>query len=143
MPLNLLKDSLFYIIYDYICFFISFLVIYFYNKIRFKNKQVLFCGLIIIIYYISLIIIINNNTFYSNFINNINPIINEFIINLIVRVVQILFILCFQGGYNLMLKKNLIKTAQQNLGKTVASTIKFVGESKLTDKLKAEVKNSK
>lgn len=141
LPLTYLKQTLFYIIYDsFICFILMLGILIFYNKILFKETKIINCLMILLLYFISLVFIISNNQFYLNYINNANPFINELIINLYTRFIQ--FLLIIFGGF-IMLKKNLIKTAKKNLGKTVASTIKLVGESKLSDKLKTEVKNSK
>ena len=143
MPLNLLTKSLFYSLYELICMGFMCLSLCFYNRIRFKNNNCLTPLVIFVLFYITLSIILLDNSFYIDFINNKNQLLNEFIINIIVRGLQFLFILILFGGRLIMLKGNLIKHAKKNLGKTVASTSRLVGEPKLSNKLKAEVKNSK
>lgn len=143
LPLNFITETILYTIYDlFICLGLMIIVLFVYNKLRFKNNNLFICALIQICYYTSLTLIISNSNLYLQFINGINPFVNELLINLYVRSVQIIFILLYLGGH-IMFKKNLIKTAKANLGKTVASTVRLVGEPKLSKTLKEEVKKSK
>lgn len=143
IPLNYLSNSLLFSLWEFISMGFSFMVLYHYNKKRFQNNKLILCCLIFVFFQISLILLVSNSQIYLNFITGTNVFINELLINLIMRFVQLNCILILFGGYKLMFKEKLIKNAKKTLGKTVASTSKLVGESKLSDKLKAEVKNSK
>ena len=86
-------------------------------------------------------IILSNSVLYLNFILN-STLVNELLINLLVRTIQFVLIIILFGGF-FMFKKFLKKTAKNNLTKMVAATAYGVGEPKISKKLKTEVKNSK
>ena len=140
--LSLLANTLIYIILDIFCTFCIFLALIVYSRKRFKKTVYLTSLIITILYSCSLSLITAFSPLYEIFINGETSFWQELFLNFYIKVLQtILFIFLF-GGF-IMFKKKLIKEAKQNLGKTVAPTLKLVGESKLSEKLKREVKNSK
>lgn len=142
LPLNFLFDTLFYSLYNNIVCFIGMLLsLYFYSRIRFKIKSVYYSFIINTLYFITMPIILSNSVLYLNFILN-STFVNELLINLLVRTIQFVLIIILFGGF-FMFKKFLKKTAKNNLTKMVASTAYGVGEPKISEKLKTEVKNSK
>lgn len=143
IPLNFLFNSLFYAFYNTIVCLISMIVIlYFYCYKRFKIKTFITCIVILFIYYISLIILISNSSVYLEYISTVNNLWSEFVINIWSRLIQFLLITFIFGGKT-MFKKILKKIAKENLTNTIASTAFGVGEPKLSDRLRAEIKKSK
>lgn len=143
LPLNLLLDSLFYIFYNtVVCLGGMIIILYFYNKFRFKVKNLFLSFGILFGYYVTLIIVLNNSSSYLEFIKNQNKFTNELFTNLYARFVQIIVLIFIFGG-NIMLKKMLKKNAEKNLKKAVASTAFAIGEPKLSEKLKKSIKESK
>lgn len=140
--LSVLAETLLYMLFDFLCVLFNVIVMCLYEKIRFKQRSVLNNLIIVLLYNISLSIIVSNLDLYQIFINGGATFWDELYLNLYIKFLQILILIIILGGF-IMLKKNLIKSAKKNLGKTVASTMKLVGESKLSEKLKREVKNSK
>ena len=141
--INFAHKKSIYLIFIKDCYVVgSVLVLILYYKIRFRTQSLLQCLIIMILFYLTLSLCISNNYWYDSFIIN-NQFLLELVLNLFVRIVQFIIFMIYLWGYNIMLKKNLISIAKKNLGKTVASTLRFVGESKLSKKLQKEVKESK
>ena len=139
IPEAYFQNSLLYGIFILVAYFVFMPLIL--KIFGYKNS---FLNIIIIflIFHISIDTIIYICHFSNSIIFIHNNFWCEFLVNLLIKIWQILILLIFLGGKH-MLKTILKSTTKKNLGKMVASTVKGFGETKLSKKLVKEVKESK
>lgn len=133
------QNSLLYGIFMLVCYFILMPIIL---LIFGYHNNIIYIIAIFLLFHTSIDIIIYICHFETSIICIHNNLLYEFVVNLIIKIWQVLILLIFLGG-QMMLKKFLKSQAKKNLNKMVASTVKGYGETKLTKKLAKEVKESK
>lgn len=133
-PYVLIENSILFLTYDFLaCFIMLPILLIMFYKLFYNNCNLFLCYAVAIIYNISIVFIINIMS-YPIFPNE-ESLFFEFIANITIKIIQFIIL-----GVVFIMKKILMKISKTNLKKSIASSWKMYGESKLTEKLKDEIK---